>query len=49
MAPIIQVNNIAKKYKLNGAVQTHTNFRDQISGLFSRKKEQIAKQKTLGP
>lgn len=42
MAPIIQVNNIAKKYKLNGAAQAHTTLRDQISGLFTKKNEQIA-------
>lgn len=41
MASIIQVNNIAKRYVLNGPAQGQTTLRDQLSGLFKAKKKAI--------
>lgn len=42
MAPIISVNGIGKKYRLNGSGPAHDTLRDLLASRFSRKRPELA-------
>lgn len=46
MAPIISVNGIGKKYRLNGSAPAHDTLRDLLASQFSRKRPELTAETT---